>query len=219
MHLRPLSMDGHKGLDRLVYARNAIGLAQAAQMTQSKSYKNGGRMPGYWTTDEHLSEEEAARLSQSLQSAVSGENQWKSPLLDIGINYKTSGQSFKDAELIATRKHELIEVCAAFGVLPAVLGVDDKTQSFASVEAMFTAHLRHTLRPWLTAWEQTIDRDLLDGLGPVYCKFDTSDMEKATTKERAESYRTLMDTLVMMPSEAREKEGLASDTAKEGDDA
>lgn len=207
-HLRPLSMDGVHGLSRLHTARNNIGLALAVQGTQSKSYKNGGRMPGYWTTSDVLGADQVALIEKQLQASNSDGNQWKSPLVDSGIDYKTTGMTFEDAQLIETRKHEILEVCAMFGVLPAVLGIDDKTQAFASVEAMFRAHLSHTLRPWLVSWEQSLDRDILDGQGPLFAKFDTSDMEKATTKERAESYGTLMQNLVLMPSEARAKEGL-----------
>lgn len=207
LHLRPTTFDGQRGLDKLLYARNAIGLSQAAQLSQARSFKNGNRMPGYWTSADALADSVLDRLEASLQKATTGTNQFKSPLLDNGIEYKTTGQTFDQAQMIETRKHEMIEVCAAFGVLPAVLGIDDKTTAFASVEAMFTAHIRHTLRPWLTAWEQTLDRDLLDGLGPLRVRFDTSDMEKATTKERAESYRALMETLTMTPNEARALEG------------
>lgn len=206
--LRPLTMDGQNGLDRLIYARNSIGLSAAAQYSQARSFKNGNRMPGYWTTEGTLADAVLDRMAASLQAATTGENQWRSPLLDNGIEYKTAGQNFEQAQMIETRRHEMIEVCAAFGVLPAVLGIDDKTTAYASVEAMFQAHIRHTLRPWLQAWEQAIDRDLLDGLGPAYARFDTSDMEKATTKDRAESYRALGETLVMMPNEMRRLEGL-----------
>jgi HK97 family phage portal protein len=208
LHLRPQSMDGLCGLDRLVLARNHIGLAQAVHAVLSRSYKNGGRMPGYWSTDETLGPDESTIIATTLQASNTGDNQWKSPLLDRGMGYHSIGQTFDDSQLNETRRQEMIEVCIAFNMLPAVLGIDDKTQAFASVEAMFSAHLRHTLRPWLTCWEQCVDRDLLDGQGPLFAKFDTSDMEKATTKERAESYGVLMDNLVMMPSEARQREGL-----------
>lgn len=208
LHLRPQTMDGLTGLDRLIYARNAIGLAQAAQSSQALSFKNGNRMPGYWTTSEKLQDTVLTRLADALRAATTGSNQWKSPLVDMGVEYKTAGQSFEQAQMIETRRHEMLEVCAAFGVLPAVLGIDDKTTSYASTEAMFQAHIRHTLRPWFAAWEQAIDRDLLDGLGPLHARFDTSDMEKATTKDRAESYRALAETLVMMPNEMRRLEGL-----------
>lgn len=209
MHLRGFTWDGWRGVDRVDSARDTIGLASAAAGTQAKSFANGNRMPGYWTTDEYLRDEQLNRLVDQLITATTGDNQYKSPILDAGLKYQSSGQNFDEAQLVETRKHQIVEVCAAFNVVPAVLGIDDKTQAFASVEAMMRWHLQHTLRPWLTMWEQAIDRDVLDtARGPLFAKFDTSEMEKASTKERAESYTALLENLVMFPNEARELEGL-----------
>lgn len=209
LRVRNMMWDGMTGLDRLKTARENIGLASAAAGTQGKAFSNGTRMPGYWTTDNSLDDEAVERLAEQLQAATTGSNAYKSPLVDMGVNYKPTGQSFQDAQLVEARKHQIIEVCAAFGVVPAVLGIDDKTQAFASVEAMMRWHLQHTLRPWLTAWEQALDRDVLDGAdGPYMAKFDTSDMEKASTADRAQSYRDLVELGVMTRNEARALEGL-----------
>lgn len=209
LHLRGMMWDGIAGLDRLMSARDAIGLASAAEGTQAKAFKNGNRMPGYWSTDGILKQDQLELIANQLREATTGENAYRSPVLDGGLKYHSSGQSFDDAQMVETRKQQIVEVCAHFNVVPAVLGLDDKTQAFASVEAMMRWHLQHTLRPWLTAWEQSIDRDLLDtASGPLFAKFDTSDMEKASTAERAVSYRALVELGVMTRNEARALEGL-----------
>lgn len=208
LHLRGMSMDGVGAIDRLFAARQSVGLAQAAQQTQSRAFRNGNRMPGFWSTDQPLSEVVMEKVRRSLQAQGVGENQWKSPLLDVGIKYHAAGATFEESQLIESRRHEMLEVCAAFNVLPAVLGIDDKTQAFASLEQMFSAHLRQTVRPVLKMWEQAIDRDLLDDLGPMYARFNSDEMDKATFKDRADAYRPLIDQLVLTPNEAREREGL-----------
>ena len=209
LHLRGLMWDGKGGLDRILTARDSIGLASAAEGTQAKAFKNGARMPGYWTTDVPLKPEQVDRIAAQLLAATTGENQYKSPVLDAGMKFNQAGMNFDDAQLVETRKQQILEVCAHFNVVPAVLGLDDKTQAFTSVEAMMRWHLQHTLRPWLTAWEQAIDRDVLDGAaGPLIAKFDTSDMEKASTAERAQSYRDLVELGIMTRNEARRLEGL-----------
>jgi HK97 family phage portal protein len=209
LHIRGINWDGVNGLSRVWTAGEAIGVAAAAERSQARSFGNGGRMPGYWTTDSPLGDDDLLRMAEQLRAANTGENQWKSPLLDNGLKYQTVGQDFETAQMIETRRHQMIEICAHFGVVPAVLGIDDKTQAFASVEAMMRWHLQHTLRPWLTAWEQALDRDVLDtAAGPLFAKFDTSDLEKASTKERAESYRSLVELGVMTRNEARRLEGL-----------
>lgn len=209
MHLRGVMWDGMVGLDRLDTARDAIGLASAAEGTQAKAFKNGNRMTGYWSTDGVLQTEQYDRLADELWRSTTGENTYKSPLLDGGVSWHSSSSNFNDAQMVETRKQQIVEVCAHFNVAPAVLGLDDKTQAFASVEAMMRWHLQHTLRPWLTAWEQAIDRDLLDGAsGPLMAKFDTSDLEKASTADRAQSYRDLVELGIMTRNEARALEGL-----------
>lgn len=208
LHLRGFTWDGATGLDRMHLMRDAIGVSGAAQGAQGRSFKNGVRMPGYWSTEQGLSDEALDNLAAALAAQTSGDAQWRSPILDSGLTWKATAQNFDEAQLIETRRHQMIEICSGFGVVPAVLGIDDKTQAFASVEAMMRWHLQHTLRPWLMAWEQALDRDVLDDAGPLFARFDTADMEKASTRERAESYRDLLETLVLMPNEARALEGL-----------
>lgn len=208
MHLRGFTWDGWRGRDRMALTRNAVGLASAALSTQSKAFRNGGRMPGYWTTDQPLGDA-IDHIVEQLRTANTGENQWKSPLLDNGIEWKSTSNNFGDSQMVETRRLQMVEICAAFNVVPAVLGIDDKTQAFASVEAMMRWHLQHTLRPWLTLWEQAIDRDVLDtAAGPLFAQFDTRDLEKASTSERADAYRNLVELGIMTRNEARELEGL-----------
>lgn len=209
LHLRGLTWDGLKGMDKLATANDNIGLAGAAGKTQSLAFKNGSRLPGLLTTPESLSDEQMNKIAEGWAARSSGDNQWKTPLLDGGMDYKTVSNNAKDSQLIETRKHQIVEICAQFGVSPAVLGIDDKTQAFASVEAMMRWHLQHTLNPWLVCWAQCVDRDLLDGEGPLFAKFDTRELTKPTTKERAESYRALVELGIMTRNEARELEGLA----------
>lgn len=207
-HLRGLSWDGLKGLDRILTARGPLGLSSALEGLQAQQMENGSRPSGILTTEQNLKPEQIMSIAEGWRQATTGKNQYRTPVLDGGFKFLPIIMNASDSQLIETRKHQITEVCAAFGVLPAVLGVDDKTQAFASVEAMMRWHLAHTLRPWLVRWEQSIDRELLDKAGPVFAKFDTREMEKASTKERAESYRTLVELGIMTRNEARDMEGL-----------
>ena len=85
----------------------------------------------------------------------------------------------------------------------------DKTATYASAEAFFTAHVRHTLGPWIQHWEQVLDRDLLDGFdGPLFAKFDTRELTKANTADREKFYRTVAEMGIYTRNEIRELEGL-----------
>lgn len=207
-HLRGISWDGLRGLDRLFTGRNSIGLSSALEGQQAQQMRNGSRPSGVLTTEQVLKEEQVRRVADGWREATAGRNAFRTPVLDGGFKFSPVTINAKDSQMVETRKHQMIEVCSSFGVLPAVLGIDDKTQAFASVEAMMRWHLTHTLRPWLVRWEQTIDREVLDKRGPMFAQFDTREFQKASTKERAEAYRTLVELGIMTRNEARELEGL-----------
>lgn len=210
LHLRNMMWDGVAGLDRLSLARGALGLSASTEKTQAALYRNGNRMPGYYTTDEGLGDEALDRIAKELMAATTGMNQGRAPVLDRGLEYRPVGQTMRDAEMIETRRHQIVEVCAAFNVVPAVLGVDDKTQAFASVEAMMRWHLQHTLRPWLKAWTQALDRDVLDGeAGPLFAEFDTAEVEMPSFSELSNSLSTLVAAGVLTRNDARRRMGLA----------
>lgn len=207
-HLRGISWDGLRGMDRLLTGRNAIGLASALEGNQSQQMQNGSRPSGILTTEQNLKEENIRRIAEGWRQATSGKNAFRTPILDGGFKFNPVTINAVDSQLIETRKHQISEICASFGVLPAVLGIDDKTQAFASVEAMMRWHLAHTLRPWLVRWEQAIDREVLDKRGPLFAQFDTREFQKASTIERANAYRALVELGIITRNEAREIEGL-----------
>lgn len=210
LHLRGQSFAGLEALDRLDTAQDTLALSVSAERAQANAFKNGVRMPGYWSTDQSMGDNVEV-IQERLTKMTAGNNQYKSPLLDLGLKWEPAAMSFDDAQMIETRKHQIVEVCAQYNVLPAVLGLDDKTQAYGSVEAMMRGHLQHTLRPWLTAWEQVLDRDVLDGAeGPLFAKFDTNEFEKASAREQAEAFKTLVGLTIMTPNEARAKLGLAA---------
>jgi HK97 family phage portal protein len=84
----------------------------------------------------------------------------------------------------------------------------DKASTYASAEAFFAAHLRHTLAPWLERLEQVYDRDLLDGTGPLEAKHDTRQLEKANAADRQRFYASMAQIGIYTRNEIRELEGL-----------
>jgi phage portal protein BeeE len=88
-----------------------------------------------------------------------------------------------------------------------MVGHGDKTATFASSEAFFSAHLKHTLMPWHAAWLQRIDETLLDGAGPLYAGFDTRYLTAGAMRDRAQWARTMVEMGIYTRNELREEEG------------
>lgn len=206
-HLRNLSWNGFQGVNLSKSAREAIGLAAALEGNQAAGVKNGAKPSGILTTDTPLKDDQIDRIVEGWKAATTAGNAYSTPLLDQGLKFQAISLNAVDQQLIETRKHQVIEICAAFGILPAVLGIDDKTQAFASVEAMMQAHVDQTIWPWAERWKQRLDLDCLDADGPLEVMFDLSEMRKASTKDQAEADVKLVNNGLRTINELRARDG------------
>lgn len=207
-HLRNLSWWGYKGLNLSQTAREAIGLSTALERSQALQMKNGARMNGLLTTDQTLTDEQITRIVDGWKSATTNGQAYSTPLLDGGLKFQAMSMSAVDQQLVETRKHQIIEICAAFGMIPAILGIDDKTQAFASVEALMQAYVDQVIWPWAKRWQQRLDRDCLDGDGPLEVMVDLSQIRKASTKDQAEADVRLVTNGLRTVNEIRARDGL-----------
>lgn len=128
-------------------------------------------------------------------------------LAGTGLSVKVMGDSAVDAQQVETRRLQVEEVCRAYGVFPIMVGHSDKSSTFASSEAFFGAHVKHTLAPWHTAWTQRLDETLLDGSGPLYTEFDVRYLLAGSMRDRAVYARTMVEMGLLSPNEWRDEEG------------
>ena len=91
-------------------------------------------------------------------------------ILDRAAKFLNTQMTGIDAQHLETRRHQIEEICRFFRVMPIMVGHADKAATYASAEQMFLAHVVHTLMPWYSRIEQSIDANLL------------------SPKERAEGY-------------------------------
>jgi HK97 family phage portal protein len=158
-HLRGPSWNTYSGMDIVRYAREAIGLAIATEENHSYLHANGSKVDGILTTPNKLDDASLKRI-QALWSAAR-EVKFGTAVLDNGLDYKKMGMTGVDAQHVQTRDHQIQEICRALGVFPIIIGFSDKTATFASAEAFFTAHVMHSLGPWIERWQSTCNLQLL----------------------------------------------------------
>lgn len=206
LHIPGLQWDSIKGLDAVSQARSAIGLSVAAETSQAQLHRNGGRPAGILTTEQGLSDERIAKLKESWR-AFTGSNRSGTAILDGNMKYQPLAASGVDQQHLETRKFQVEEICRAFDVNPIMIGHSDKTATFASSEAFFAAHLKHTLAPWLELWRQRLDEYVLDGDGPLFVEFDTRYLSAGAMKDRAVWARTMAEMGIYSRNELREEEG------------
>lgn len=203
-----LQWDWIGNMSAVALARSAIGLAMATERSQAAMHENGLRPSGVYSVSRQLTEEQHKRLTSWIKEK-GGVNRTGDPLvLDSDAKWMSTAVKGVDAQHIETRRMQVEEICRAYGVFPIMVGHSDKTATFASTEAFFTAHLTHTLTPWHKTWTQRIDEMLLDGAGPLFAEFDTRYLRLGAMKDRAMFARTMIETGVMSANEVRDFEGM-----------
>ena len=128
-------------------------------------------------------------------------------MLDRNAKWQSLAVNGVDAQAVETRRLQVEEICRAYGVFPIMVGHSDKSATFASSEAFFAAHVKHTLAPWHRAWTQRIDEMLLDGAGPLFAEFDVRYLMAGSMKDRAQWARTMAEMGIYTRNEIRDEEG------------
>jgi HK97 family phage portal protein len=206
--LNGVQWDWVRSLDAVKLARSAIGLAMATEQSQAAMHKNGLRPSGVYSVNKVLDETAHGRLTAWIKS-VTGSARTGDPLvLDNDAKWTPTAQSGVDAQHVETRRLQIEEICRGYGVFPIMVGHNDKSATFASSEAFFAAHTKHTLAPWHTAWTQRTDEMLLDGAGPLFAEFDTRYLTEGSMAARAQWARTMTELGIYTRNEIRDMEGM-----------
>lgn len=205
--LNGVQWDWIGSLNAVFLARSAIGLAMSTEKSQASMHANGLRPSGTYSVEGTLNKDQHDQLTAWLK-AKGGPDKAGDPLvLDRNAKWLSTGQTGVDAQAVETRRLQIEEICRNYGVFPIMVGHSDKSATFASSEAFFAAHVKHTLAPWHKAWTQGIDEMLLDGAGPLFAEFDTRYMVAGSMKDRAVWARTMTEMGIYTRNEVRDEEG------------
>lgn len=205
--LNGVQWDWVSSLNAVMLARSAIGLAIATERSQAGMHANGLRPSGTYSVEGTLSPDQYERLTDYLRRK-SGPDKTGVPLiLDRSAKWLNTSMSGVDAQHVETRRLQIEEICRAYGVFPIMVGHSDKSSTFASSEAFFAAHVKHTLAPWHKAWTQRIDEMLLDGSGPLFAEFDVRYLTAGSMRDRSQWARTMTEMGIYTRNEIRDEEG------------
>lgn len=186
----------------------AISLALVTEQAHASLHKNGARTSGIYSVEGTLSQEQYKSLRGWIETAYAGAaNAGRIMLLDRAAKFTPQSMTGIDAQHLETRRYQVEEICRAFRVMPIMAGYGDKAATYASAEQMFLAHIVHTLAPWYSRIEQSIDCQLLSdkevGQG-YYAKFIAEGMMRGAFKDTAQSLTQLTTNGIMTRNEARE---------------
>lgn len=215
-HLRGPSWNSWQGMDATKLARDAIGLSIATESAHAEFHKGAARVSGMLSVDGTMGKEKFELLSAWLDRHSQGGDRAGKPLItDMAGKWTSFQMTGVDAQHLETRKHQIEEICRAFGVMPIMVGHADKTATYASAEQMFLAHVVHTLSPWYKRIEESADINLLSQAerdAGFYTKFTTNALMRGAAQDRAAYYTAALGTTQapgwMTRNEVRELEEL-----------
>jgi HK97 family phage portal protein len=208
-----LSQYGITGRSVSLLAREAIGLALAAEEQGARLFSNGAQVTGFLSTPPgvELTKEQRDDIASGWKAAYGGSsNAMKTALLQQGLTYQKLSLTAQESQFIEARKFQLQEIARIFRIPSILLGANDKESTFASAEAFFSSYVRNTLLPWTVRIEQTITRDLLrpSERSRYYAKHNMAALLRADTYQRFQAYQLGINSGWLSRNEVREMEEL-----------
>ena len=206
LHVPGLGFDGLVGYSPIAMAKNAIGLAIAAEEYGSKFYANGAAPSGVLEHPNVL--KDPAKVRDSWNAAFGGSsNAHRVAVLEEGMKYTPISISPNEAQFLETRKFQIDEIARIFRVPPHMVG-DLEKSSFSNIEQQSLEFVKYTLNPWVCRWEQALQRALLsdDEKGKYFFRFNVEGLLRGDYQSRMQGYATARQNGWMSANDIRELE-------------
>lgn len=207
-HVRGLATHGVWGMSPIEQAKEAIGLAKAAEIYGAKYFNNAVRPSGVLEHPQKLGDKAADRIRDQWNTVYSGvENAHKVIVLEEGMSWKQMGLTNEQAQFLESRKFQRSEIASWFRVPPHMIG-DLERATYSNIEHQSLEYVMHTLRPWLIRIEQAVLTQLIDeeDQEDYFVEFLVDALLRGDTKTRMESYAIGRNMGLYSIDELRSKE-------------
>jgi len=208
LHVLGLGYDGLVGYSPIAMAKNAVGLAIAAEEYGAKFFANGAAPSGVLEHPGTIKDPE--RIRESWQSTFGGSaNSNKIAVLEEGLKYTPIAISPEQAQFLETRKFQINEIARIFRVPPHMLA-DLEKSSFSNIEQQSLEFVKYTLDPWVIRWEQAMNKALLldSEKRSMFTKFNVDGLLRGDYASRMTGYATARQNGWMSANDIRELENL-----------
>ena len=204
--LKDRSDDGFLGRSRLSRAPDVFGQAQSLQDYQAAMWRNNAIPGGVLSTPNTLSKEAAERIGQSFSTAYAGtSNARRTVVLEEGLTWNATAVSPEDAEVLASRRFTVEELCRLFQVPPPIVqDYSHGTFTNTAQAALWFAQL--TLTPWVKKIEAEFARSVFVD-SEFHLEIDLSGLMRGDYSARWAAYAIAVDKGILTPDEVREAEG------------
>jgi len=194
--------DGYSGWPIANFAKEALGITLSLQELQASLFSNGMSLGGTLTTKEELDPIHRKQMAKEWTATHGGAaNRNKVAILDKSIEYKQFSDNAIDAEVLESRKFQLLEVARFFRVPPHKLGITDaSTQN--NIEQENIKYVTETLSPWIKKIQNLISFRLFASDSKFFAEFDLKELNLADTKTKMDFWSNGIKIGMATPNQA-----------------
>ncbi len=218
LHIPGLGFDGLVGYSPIAMAKNAIGMAIACEEYGARFFANGAT-PGAVLEHPGIIKD-PQRVRESWQAAFGGSgNANKIAVLEEGMKFTPISIAPDQAQFLETRKFQIDEIARIFRIPPHMIG-DLEKSSFNNIEQQSLEFVKYTLDPWVSRWEQSMNRSLLstEEKSTFFAKFNVDGLLRGDYESRMNGYAVGIQNGFMSPNDVRELENMDRIPKEEGGD-
>jgi HK97 family phage portal protein len=164
LHIAGLGGDGLTGWSVIRYAQESIGSALAADQYAAGQWGNGGTPNGVLKHPMRLDKSAREHLRREWEEIHRGSNNaGRVAIMHGGMEFQPISMPNKDAQFLESRDFSVREVARWFRLPPHMLADLSNSSVRANIEQQALEFIVYSLKPWLTRWQQALNRKLLVG--------------------------------------------------------
>jgi HK97 family phage portal protein len=190
-HVAGPSVNGIIGMSPVEFAASSIKLGLTYEKFSNNFYKNGALPSGVFEHPGMIKDTAFDRLKEDLKKNYQSLlNAGKPMLLEDGMKFNQLTMKLADAELLASKKFQIEDVCRIYRVpLHLVQNLDRATNN--NIEHQSLEFVMYTMLPWCKRWEDCFNTQLLTKAQRdqgYYFEFNMSGLLRGDAKSMAEAF-------------------------------
>ena len=208
IHIHGLSNDGIDGMSVAQYAAETLSFAQSSQSYGEKLFSRGARPGGVLTHPGKMKDDAKKKLAETWDKAYGNHNSGKTAILDNEIEYKPITISPVDAQYLETRQFTVEEIARWFRMPLHKIQYLVRAQGWSTLDAQNTDYLTDTLLPWLTRWEEELNRKLFVNDQDYFAEHLVDALLRGDQTTRTNAYVKEFSMGVLSINEIRKRENM-----------
>lgn len=207
-HLKDRSDDGYVGRSRLSRAPAVVAAAIGLQTYSAAIWDNAATPSGMITVPPNVSPAGMRRLQEFTESRIAGAANGKKILwADPTTTFTPISVSPEDAEVLASRRFSVEEICRLFNVPPPIVQ-DYSNNTFTNSSQANLWFAGSTLAPWARKIEAEFARSVInDPTGATHIEIDLSGLMRGDYATRWAANVAAVQAGILTANEIREQEG------------